>query len=186
MKNFTCAECHVTLCLTPKRHCLKNCPCGKLYVDYEKEDDYRTIGPQILEDVKESELPNWFEIPVTLPAKYKDWVKKNMKPKEIKEINRYHHITLLYGFEPKYFWAVKKLAESFGPFGEDFEYGEVRDGDKNRLLLPSESSDGNVKFVPIKSDTLQKCFDVLSKTFKNQHYVHKGQYLPHVTLCYFI
>lgn len=170
MKNFTCAECHVTLYLIPERHSMKACPCGKLQVDYEKED-----GPQILEDVKESELPNWFEIPVTLPEKYKDWVEKNMKPEEIKEINQYHHITLLYGFEPKYFWAVKKLAESFGPFGEDFEYGEVRDGDKD-----------NVKLVPIKSDILQKCFDVLSKTFKNQHYVHKGQYLPHVTLCYFI
>jgi 2'-5' RNA ligase len=118
------------------------------------------------------ESQNWYEIPVTLPERYKTWVRDNVKPEDIASVEENHHITLLYGFDPAAYDQVKALADSFGPFGDDFKFGEVRDGD----VAP-------VKFVPIHSDTLQRCFATLSKVFKHKHYVHNGQFIPHVTLC---
>lgn len=171
-QEFTCSECHVTLTfVTNQGHEIKWCPCGKLGVAKDEQNVIQLLAGTALE-YGTTELPNWFEIPVTLPEEYKNWVETNLKAEDIQDVNQYHHITLLYGFDPKHFWQVKKLAECAGPFGADFQFGQVRDGDRDP-----------VKFVPIRSPTLQTCFDVLSSTFPNQHYVHNNEYVPHVTLC---
>lgn len=119
-----------------------------------------------------SVFQNWYEIPVQLPERYNTWVHDNVKPEELQSVEENHHITLLYGFDPVAYDQVKSLADSFGPFGDDFKFGEVRQGD----FAP-------VKFVPIQSEKLQRCFDTLNRVFKHKHYLHNGQYLSHVTLC---
>ena len=118
----------------------------------------------------------WYEIPVTIPDKFKNWVAENIDPDALDDSDEHKeepHITVLYGFECKYYDEIAALVaeQKFTP--ADFKWGEVTRGAKAPIYL-----------VQIQSPKLQKLFAVLSSKYKNKHTLFDGKYDPHVTLCW--
>lgn len=112
----------------------------------------------------------WYEIPIQLPDRLRDWAHINVKTPEVQEYPK-PHITILYGFECQHYPAVEKIVKSYNITSDDYTFGE-----------PERGKIGPVYLARVKSDKLQKLFWELHKEFPNKHTLIDGQYDPHVTL----
>lgn len=118
-----------------------------------------------------SQSQNWYEIPVELPMEYISWVATNIPARYIKEIPS-PHITILYGFDPKYYDEIDKIVKSFEITPKDYTFGEPKRGDVSPVWI-----------LPVKSEKITSLFWYLHKKFDNQHTLINGKFDPHVTLC---
>lgn len=116
----------------------------------------------------------WYEIPIVLPDKYKNWVHDNVEKSSIREIPE-PHITLLYGFECKHYDAIDAIVKASQIVPEDYTFGEVKPGDVSPVYL-----------ISVHSDKLQKLFWDLHARFDNKHTLINGKFEPHVTLCWLL
>ena len=116
---------------------------------------------------------DWFEIEVDIPEQYRNW-HKQFHSEDVLEVPS-PHITLLYGFDPRLYDQVKADVMSFRLQPEDWSFPYVpRPGNKAK----------NAWLLPIHSPRLEELFWQLYKKYPNQHYLHDGKFIPHITLCY--
>jgi len=120
----------------------------------------------------ELKSPNWYEIPITLPEEYQDWVSSHVPVDDLKDIPS-PHITILYGFDPKHYDAIDKIVKAAKITPEDYTFGPPKRGDVSPVWL-----------LPIRSDKIDALFWKLHKKFDNQHTLINGRFEPHVTLCW--
>jgi hypothetical protein len=115
---------------------------------------------------------NWYEISVQLPEHLASWVKTNVPEDQIKETPS-PHITLLYGFDPKYYDEIDKLVKEAKIVPEDYTFGEPKKGDVSPVWL-----------MPVVSPKLSSLFWYLYCKYDNEHTLINGKFEPHVTLCW--
>lgn len=119
-----------------------------------------------------SAAQNWYEIPVVIPEKYKNWVAENVPAEDVKEIPS-PHITILYGFDPKHYADIDAIVKDHKITEKDYSFDPPKKGSLSPVWL-----------LPLKSDKLQTLFHILYAVFPNEHTLFDGKYEPHVTLCW--
>lgn len=115
---------------------------------------------------------NWYEISVKLPDHLTSWVKNNVPEDKIKEVPL-PHITLLYGFDPKYYEEIDRTVKEANITSDDYTFGEPKKGDVSPVWL-----------APIISPRLTSLFWYLYCKYDNEHTLINGKFEPHVTLCW--
>ena len=117
---------------------------------------------------------NWYELPIVLPLEYSTWCEnhKDELGGTVASVPA-PHITLLYGFDPKFYDEVAADVASFNITPADYTFGEVCKGDVSPVWL-----------VEVISPKLQACFRLLHSKYENQHTLIDGLFKPHVTLCW--
>jgi len=117
---------------------------------------------------------NWYELPIVLPLEYSTWCEnhKDELGGTVASVSA-PHITLLYGFDPKFYDEVAADVASFNITPADYTFGEVCKGDVSPVWL-----------VEVISPKLQACFRLLHSKYENQHTLIDGLFKPHVTLCW--
>lgn len=118
------------------------------------------------------EEQNWYEIPIIIPDEFRDWVSNNIPSDQVSSIPE-SHITLLYGFDPKFYNEIDQTVKMYNITSKDYTFGDPRKGDISPVWL-----------LPIKSPKLEELFWILYSKFPNQHTLINGKYDPHVTLCW--
>lgn len=118
------------------------------------------------------EEQNWYEISIDIPDEFRDWVKTNISSDQISSIPE-PHITLLYGFDPKFYNEIDQIVKSYNITPNDYTFGTPKRGDVSPVWL-----------LPISSPKLEELFWILYYKFPNKHTLINGKYEPHLTLCW--
>lgn len=119
-------------------------------------------------------MQNWVEIELQLPESLKTWATDTFDKNDIESIPD-PHVTVLYGFDPKYYNEIQKQLDEFKLEPKDFTFvGKPRQGDHTK----------NAWLIGVHSPRLQELFWTLYNKYDNEHTLINGKYDPHITLCY--
>lgn len=117
--------------------------------------------------------PNWVEIAAVVPEPYNRW-HEQFPPEDVLSVPE-PHITVLYGFDPQHYPAVAAAVDACQLTPADWTVAGPP--------FPGHSA-RNAWLLPLHAPQLEALFWRLHAQYPNQHYLHEGRFVPHLTLCY--
>lgn len=107
------------------------------------------------------------------------WVQENVPERDLagEGIERYSHVTVLYGFDPDVTWKEVKPLLPEGTI--DFKLGRIK-----RFEANPQRPDSDVLVVEVESEDLQELHKKLCEEFGDRVKKTYSDYKPHLTLAY--